>query len=116
MDNSNKMIFIGSSVHRWNDNRIYYKEAVSLAKKYHVELHAPAEFEQKHLNGVDIYGLPNWEKESDRKAIRNELWQRLKKSKMTIFHFPFQTSPRVSFGMELESNSFQLDSNWKILE
>ena len=35
---------------------------------------------------------------------------------ISIFHFPFQTSPRVSFGMELESNSFQLDSNWKILE
>ena len=47
MDNSNKMIFIGSSVHRWNDNRIYYKEAISLAKKHHVELHAPAGFEKK---------------------------------------------------------------------
>ena len=47
-------IFIGTSVHCWNDNRILYKEAVSLGKKYHVELHAPAEFEQKHLNGVDI--------------------------------------------------------------
>ena len=59
MDNSNKMIFIGSSVHRWNDNRIYYKEAVSLAKKYHVELHAPAEFEQKHLKASPIFILRN---------------------------------------------------------
>ena len=87
MKSDTKNIFIGSSVHRWNDNRIFFKEAMSLAKIYHVELHAPAEFEKKHVYGVDIYGLPNWEKESDRKAIRNELWQRLKKSKMTIFHF-----------------------------
>ena len=81
------MIFIGSSVHRWNDNRIYYKEAVSLAKKYHVELHAPAEFNKKHLKGVNIYGLPAWDEEKDRKKIRFELWQRLKRSKTSIFHF-----------------------------
>ena len=87
MNNSNKMIFIGSSVHRWNDNRIYYKEAVSLAKKYHVELHAPGEFEKKHLKGVDIHGLPIWEKEKDRRKIRNELWCRLSHSDATIFHF-----------------------------
>ena len=35
---------------------------------------------------------------------------------MISFHFPIQTSPRVSVGMELESNTFQPDSNWKILE
>ena len=52
-------IFIGTSVHHWNDNRILYKEAVSLAKKYHVELHAPAEFDKKHLKGVDIHGSPD---------------------------------------------------------
>ena len=80
-------IFIGSSVHRWNDNRIFFKEAISLTRQYHVELHAPAEFKRKYIQGVEIYGLPWWTKESDRKAIRIELWQRLKKSKTTIFHF-----------------------------
>jgi hypothetical protein len=34
---------------------------------------------------------------------------------MSIFHFPFQPSPRVSFGMELEPKPFQLDSNWKVI-
>ena len=80
-------IFIGTSVHHWNDNRILYKEAVSLAKKYHVELHAPAEFVEKHLKGVDIYGLPLWKKEKDRSIIRKELWRRLSCSDATIFHF-----------------------------
>ena len=34
---------------------------------------------------------------------------------MSIFHFPFQPSSRVSFGMELEPKPFQLDSNWKVI-
>ena len=87
MKSSNKIIFIGSSVHRWNDNRILYKEALSLSKKYQVEVHAPAEFEKKHLKGIDIYGLPLWEKEKDRRTIRLELWRRLSCSDAAIFHF-----------------------------
>ena len=67
MNSDSHQIFIGSSVHRWNDNRILYKEAVSLSKKYRVELHAPAEFGKKQLEGIDIYGLSIWEKEKDRK-------------------------------------------------
>ena len=80
-------IFIGSCVHRWNDNRIFFKEAASLAKEYNVELHAPANFKRNHVQGVEIYGLQRWRKESDRKAIRIELWRRLRKSKTFIFHF-----------------------------
>ena len=83
-------IFIGTSVHRWNDNRIFHKEAVSLAKKFNVELHAPADFSKQKVNGVNIIGFPVWEKESDRKLIRKQLWLRLKKSnsKIFIFHDP----------------------------
>ena len=84
-------IFIGTSVHRWNDNRIFYKEAISLAKCFNVQLHAPADFDQKSLHGVTIFGLPIWKKESDRKKIRKELWVRLKKNTDTdifIFHDP----------------------------
>ena len=84
-------IFIGTSVHRWNDNRIFYKEAISLAKCFNVQLHAPADFDQKSLHGVTIFGLPIWKKESDRRKIRKELWVRLKKNTDTdifIFHDP----------------------------
>ena len=87
MNSDSHQIFIGTSVHHWNDNRIFYKEAVSLSKKYNVELHAPAEFEKKHLKGIDIYGLPLWEKEKDRRTIRLELWRRLSRSDAAIFHF-----------------------------
>ena len=84
-------IFIGTSVHRWNDNRIFYKEAISLSKHFDVQLHAPADFDQKSLHGVKIFGLPIWKKESDRRKIRKELWVRLKKNTDTdifIFHDP----------------------------
>ena len=82
-----KKVFIFTSVHNWNDTRIFYKEAVSLAKKYDVELHASAEFEFKEEKGVRIIGLPIWKRISDRKIIRKELWRRLKKTDAEIFHF-----------------------------
>ena len=82
-----RKIFIGTSVHSCTDNRIFHKEAVSLAKHFDVELHAPADFEQKHLKNVTIFGLPQWQKESDRKAIRIELWHRLQQSNADIFIF-----------------------------
>lgn len=82
-----KKIFIFSSVHRWNDTRIFYKEATSLAKKYEVELHAPAKFTFKKINNVKIFGLPLWEKVADRIKIRKELWKRIRRSDSDIFHF-----------------------------
>ena len=67
MNSDSHRIFIGTSVHHWNDNRILYKEAISLSRIYNVELHAPAKFQKKQIDGVDIYGLPIWEKEKDRR-------------------------------------------------
>ena len=80
-------IFICTSVHRWNDPRIFYKEAVSLTKKYNVELHAPAEFDFKEEKGVKIFGLPSWHKVADRKEIRKELLKRIRRSTADMFHF-----------------------------
>ncbi len=82
-----KEIFIASSVHPWNDLRIYLKEAVSLSKKYHVELHAPAEFKHKKIGQIDVYGLPKWKKIKDRKLNRKIIFQRALKKKNFIFHF-----------------------------
>lgn len=80
-------IFIFSSVHPWYDTRIFYKEAVSLAKKFNIELHAPADFSFKEINKVKIYGLPQWEKVLDRRKIRKELWKRIRCSDADVFHF-----------------------------
>lgn len=80
-------IFIFSSVHRYNDTRVLHKEAVSLTKKYEVELHAPAPFKIKVIKNVSIIGLPQWKSISDRKNIRKIIWQRIKESNAKIFHF-----------------------------
>ena len=82
-----KKVFIFTSVHNWDDIRIYKKEAISLANYYRVELHAPADFESKKIHGVDIFGLPKWYKRKDRKKIRKLLWKRIKRSDADIFHF-----------------------------
>ena len=82
-----KKIFMFSSVHRWNDTRVFWKEAISLAKKYELELHIPADFKFRELYNVKIYGLPRWKKVSERKKIRKEIFERIKKSKADIYHF-----------------------------
>ena len=84
---SKKKIFIFSSVHFWNDTRIFYKEAQSLVKKYEVELHAPADFKFRDINGIRIYGLPKWKRVADRRKIRKEIWKRIRKSNADIYHF-----------------------------
>ena len=37
------------------------------------------------INGVNIIGLPKWEKETDRKYIRKQLWYRLKNNNSDFF-------------------------------
>ena len=44
-----------SSVHPWDDPRIFYREAISLSKNYTVEVHAPAPFE-----GGDLATCGTW--------------------------------------------------------
>ena len=51
----NKVLIL-SSVHRWDDTRIFHKQAKSLAKIYDVELHAIADFKYKVFEGINIYG------------------------------------------------------------
>ncbi|GAW91344.1 glycosyltransferase [Calderihabitans maritimus] len=70
---SRPKVCILTSVHPWNDGRITFKEAVSLARKYRVELHAPADFRRRRVGGVDIYGLPRL----SRRYLRPLNWIRL---------------------------------------
>lgn len=80
-------IFIFTSVHIWKDTRVFIKEAVSLAKKFDVELHAPADFKYKEIKNVKVYGLPIWKTQKDRKITREIIRERLKKSDADVFHF-----------------------------
>lgn len=79
-------VMIISSVHRWNDPRIFYKQAVSLAQEYDVELHAVADFKIREEQGVTIIGLPK-----TRRITRPLNWCRLLKralaGKASVVHF-----------------------------
>ena len=80
-------VFIGSSVHPWNDPRVLYKEAVSLAKEYEVELHITAPFDYKEVDGVKIFGLPQWKTKVDRRRSTWQLMKRVISSDARVFHF-----------------------------
>ena len=51
-------VMIISSVHLWDDPRIFYREALSLAKRYRVEVHALAPFKEEWHQGIKVVGLP----------------------------------------------------------
>jgi len=52
-----------SSVHRWNDTRLLYREASTLSEQYRVEVDAEAPFASQQWGDIQIRGLkilPRW--------------------------------------------------------
>ena len=43
-----------------DDLRVFYKEAMTLKQYYSVELHAPAPFRYREVDGVRVYGLKRY--------------------------------------------------------
>lgn len=82
-----KKIFVFTSVHNWNDTRIFHKECKSLAKRYIVEFHAPYAEEETIIDGINIVGLPKWRSKKDRIKINLILLKRILKSDADVFHF-----------------------------
>jgi len=82
-----KKVFIFSSVHQWNDGRIFYREAKTLTQYFNVELHAVSNFKHKQINGIDVYGLPPWRKPLHRVKTLWLLWKRISNSNADVYHF-----------------------------
>ena len=57
---NSKWIVVASSVHRWDDTRILYRQAVSLSALGKVALFAPAPFRKKIFGNITIIGIPPW--------------------------------------------------------
>lgn len=80
-------VFLMSSVHSWDDPRIFYKEAMTLKQGYSVELHAPAPFRYREVDGVRVYGLKRYR----RRLFRFLNWLRLALralgSRARVYHF-----------------------------
>jgi glycosyltransferase involved in cell wall biosynthesis len=83
-----KKVMIFSSVHGYNDSRIFHKQAVSLARAgYDVELHAIADFEERTEQGVRIMGIPPHKNKLHRLAAGWTLFRRAMKSRADFYHF-----------------------------
>ncbi len=57
---NSKWIVVASSVHRWDDTRILYRQAASLSALGKVVLFAPAPFRRKKMGNITIIGIPPW--------------------------------------------------------
>lgn len=80
-------VFIFTSLHNWDDVRIYQKQAKSLALKYEVELHAVANFKHKKIDNINVYGLNKISKRYLRPLNWGVLLYRALKSDAEVFHF-----------------------------
>jgi glycosyltransferase involved in cell wall biosynthesis len=81
-------VFIFSSVHPYDDSRIFHKQAKSLARRgYEVELHAIADFDEKSEKGVRIVGVPRAGKKWKRMNLGWLLYKRALASGADVFHF-----------------------------
>lgn len=85
--NLKKKVCIFTSVHSWNDVRIYHKQAMSLSAFYDVELHAVADFNYKDVKGIKIYGLPRYSERGRRPLLWWLLLKRAIKSHADVYHF-----------------------------
>lgn len=80
-------VMVMSSVHRWDDPRVFYKEAAELKKFCQVEVHAVAPFKYQEVIGIGVYGLPSCRRRVFRCLNWLRLGARALKSGADVFHF-----------------------------
>ncbi len=76
-----------STVHRWNDPRIFYKEAHTLAKLHDLVHAAVGDFGEKTAEGVVVRPLGNWKSRLGRPKLWLRAYLEIIKSKADIIHF-----------------------------
>ena len=54
---SNQKVLVASSLHPWDDPRIFYKQCHSLNKFYKITLIAVAEKKSFQINNIQVIGL-----------------------------------------------------------
>ncbi len=84
-------IIICSTAHRYDDSRIFHRQALTLSKHFDVKLFICAPFKSKQINdGLIIVGLPIWKHRIDRIKSNVLLWSYLRKENadVYIFHDP----------------------------
>lgn len=80
-------ILILSTVHRWNDPRIFHKQACTLAKKHDVTLVAIGEGPERVVNGVKVRLIGTWKSRKDRIKLWLPAYREIFRSRADAVHF-----------------------------
>lgn len=80
-------ILILTTVHNWNDPRIFHKEACTLALEHEVILVAVGEGEERTVNGVRVRLIGTWKKRSDRPRLWWRAYREIFRWKPDAIHF-----------------------------
>jgi glycosyltransferase involved in cell wall biosynthesis len=76
-----------STVHRWNDPRIFYKVACTLARKFEVIHAAVGDGEDRVVEGVDVRILGQWKSHWQRPRLWCKALRLIRRSGADVVHF-----------------------------
>lgn len=82
-----KKVIVLTSVHRWDDTRIYLKQIQSIKEITPVIYYAPAKFKKRIIGNVEIRGLKIWKKKIDRIKNISSIIKIFKHHNKDIIHF-----------------------------
>lgn len=80
-------VLILSTVHRWNDPRIFHKQARTLAREHEVTLAAVGEGPEQTVDNVRVILLGTWRKQSDRPRLWVRAYREIFRLKSDVIHF-----------------------------
>ncbi len=80
-------ILILSTVHRWNDPRVFHKEACTLAKQHEVILAAVDDGVKRITNGVEIHPIGVWKTRWGRPRLWLRALCEIRRSRADVVHF-----------------------------
>ncbi len=80
-------ILILSTVHRWNDPRLFHKQACTLAREHEVTLAAVDDGPPRAVQGVQLHPLGIWNDRWDRPRLWWRAYLEILRSKAEVVHF-----------------------------
>ncbi len=80
-------ILVLSTVHRWNDPRIFHKEACTLAKEHEVILAATGDGPEEMVKGVRVIRMGTWKSRADRVKLWWKAYRQIFRINPDAIHF-----------------------------
>ena len=112
---SNQKVLVASSLHPWDDPRIFYKQCHSLNKFYKITLIAVAEKKSFQINNIQVIGLPKPRSIINRLKNGLKIIKELFYGKYAILHFHDPELLWVGFTAKLLGRKVIFDIHENIL-